>query len=209
MAVHHLRQRRAAREDPAQRRALILAAAQRCLASRGMRGFTLRNIAAEAGVSVSLLSHYFGSMEQLGEAVFSTILVGGGKTDDDGAAPEGASAEARLRQLVRRNFGPQHHARRNLKVWLPIYEELLLNPQLRRALARIERSTAAEVARRIAAVAQFRGLVVDCHGLAQDFLAYRDGLWIRGSVSGRRSRDGEADAALRLLEAALGPLKKT
>jgi DNA-binding transcriptional regulator YbjK len=45
--------KRAERETPEQRRTLILLAVRTCFSERGMRGFTLKNVAEEAKVSIS------------------------------------------------------------------------------------------------------------------------------------------------------------
>ena len=66
--------KRAGREPPERRRALLLKAARTCLSEKGMRGFTLKNVAAEAEASISLLSHYFGSVEELLKSVFRSVL---------------------------------------------------------------------------------------------------------------------------------------
>ncbi len=51
------------------RRARILDAAARAFAAHGFRASSLRDIAKEAGVSLTLLDHHFGSKGQLLEAV--------------------------------------------------------------------------------------------------------------------------------------------
>lgn len=51
--------------DPAQRRAEIADAVNRIALDRGLRGVSFREVAAEAGVSVSLVQHYFGSKDEL------------------------------------------------------------------------------------------------------------------------------------------------
>ena len=88
-----------------------------------MRGFTLKNIAAEAKVSISLLSHYFGSVEELLKSVFSSVLfeAKSGEYIEPKSLAEALSA---LRELIEKNFHPDYYSRRNLLVWLPIYEEI-------------------------------------------------------------------------------------
>ncbi len=51
--------------DHAQRRREISAAVVRLAARRGLQGVSFREVAAEAGVSVSLVQHYFGTKENL------------------------------------------------------------------------------------------------------------------------------------------------
>src|SRR6476659_1825793 len=118
--------KRAERESPEHRRSLILVAARTCLSEKGMRGFTLKNVAAEAKVSISLLSHYFGSVEELLKSVFRSVLfeerpVGYRKPRSL------AGALSNLQDIIAKNFEREYYSRQNLLVWLPIYEEMLLN----------------------------------------------------------------------------------
>ena len=57
------------RPGPSHRKADILAAAARAFAETGFRGASLRYIASEADVSLTLLNHYFGSKASLLQAV--------------------------------------------------------------------------------------------------------------------------------------------
>lgn len=51
--------------DHQQRRREIAAAVGRIASARGLQGVSFREVAAEAGVSVSLVQHYFGAKENL------------------------------------------------------------------------------------------------------------------------------------------------
>jgi TetR/AcrR family transcriptional repressor of bet genes len=53
------------RVEPDERRELLVAATLRCLARDGHAGISVRRIATEAGVSVGLLNHHFGSIDAL------------------------------------------------------------------------------------------------------------------------------------------------
>lgn len=197
--------KRAEREAPEHRRSLILKAARTCLSEKGMRGFTLKNVAAEAKVSISLLSHYFGSVEELLKSVFRSVLFE--ERPVEYRKPKTlADAISNLQDIVSKNFDPDYYSRRNLLVWLPIYEEMLLNPRTRRTLDGIEQELASEVARAVSDVARFRKSAVDVDGLAYEFLAFLDGLWLRWCLSDRRDTRRERSAAVRFLETALGPL---
>ena len=197
--------KRAEREAPEHRRSLILQAARVCLSEKGMRGFTLKNVAAEAKVSISLLSHYFGSIEELLKSVFRSVLFEERPSEYRKPKTE-AEALANLNGLLEKNFDPGYYSRRNLLVWLPIYEEMLLNPRTRRTLDGIEQELMDEVVAAVADVAQFRSLRIDAEGLAADFLALLDGLWLRWCLSDRQDTQRERSAAQRFLETCLGPI---
>lgn len=199
--------KRAERETPEHRRNLILRAARTCLSEKGMRGFTLKNIAAEAEVSISLLSHYFGSVEELLKSVFRSVLFETKPTEYHKPRST-AEALSNLHDVVTRNFHPDYYSRKNLLVWLPIYEEMLLNARIRRTLDKIEQELIGDVARAVADVAKFRNLEVDAGEVAFEFLAFLDGLWLRWCLSERRDTAREEAAAVRFLETSLGPLSQ-
>lgn len=198
--------KRAERETPEHRRNLILQAARECLSQKGMRGFTLKNVAAQAEVSISLLSHYFGSVEELLKSVFRSVLFEA-RPSEYRKPRNLAEALSNLRELLEKNFHPDYYSRRNLLVWLPIYEEMLLSPRTRRSLDKIEQELLGEVVRAVADVARFRELRVDADDVAFEFLAFLDGLWLHWCLSERRDVARERAAAQRFLESALGPLE--
>ncbi len=53
------------RAEPDERREMLVAATLRCLVRDGHAGISVRRIATEAGVSVGLLNHHFGSIDAL------------------------------------------------------------------------------------------------------------------------------------------------
>lgn len=197
--------KRAEREAPEHRRKLILQAARECLSEKGMRGFTLKNVAAEAKVSISLLSHYFGSVEELLKSVFRSVLFEERPVEYRKPKTE-VEALSNLQEMLEKNFDANYYSRKNLLVWLPIYEEMLLNPRTRRSLDKIKQELTAEVARAVADVAAFRKLRLDAKNVAIELLALLDGLWLRWCLSDRRDTQRERAAAKRFLETSLGPL---
>jgi AcrR family transcriptional regulator len=62
------------RRDPEQARALILDAAVRVISKQGPHAVGLKDVAAEAGVSHALITHYFKTYESLVEAAVDTTM---------------------------------------------------------------------------------------------------------------------------------------
>lgn len=199
------KRRRADRESPDKRQLLILQAARKCLGERGVKEFTLKNVATEAQVSISLISHYFGGAELLLEAVFQSALLEA-KSRKYTKPKDLKGALLNLREVLEQHFRPDNFSPRNLLVWLPIYEDALLDAKVRRSLEKIHHDTAMKVSKTISDVATYRQITVEPMGLAHEFLAYLDGLWIRWCISGRATATRELAAATRFLETALGPL---
>ena len=62
------------RAEPDERRELLVAATLRCLGRDGHAGISVRRIATEAGVSVGLLNHHFGSIDALIADTYHTSI---------------------------------------------------------------------------------------------------------------------------------------
>jgi AcrR family transcriptional regulator len=61
-------------EAPVDRRQALLDAAVKVVAERGLRGFTYRAVAQEAGVTHGLVQHYFGTLETLLEEALAAAF---------------------------------------------------------------------------------------------------------------------------------------
>jgi TetR/AcrR family transcriptional repressor of bet genes len=198
--------RKRQRLTPEARREALLAAARRCLSTKGSKGFNLQSVADEANASLALILHYFGTADGLLQAVFDSVMFelpeidpGSGKTIEE--------ALERLRDLITRNFSPDYYSRGNLLIWLPIYEAMLLDKKLRQRLRKIDEDYASKVAASIARIAELRGLTVNSEHVAYNLLAFLDGLWIRWCHSSRTDTDYEQAAAYDYLELILGPVR--
>lgn len=84
-------------------RAKILAAAFNAFANFGFEGTSMRTVASEAGVSLSLLLYHFGSKDELWKAVLTDILqrhpIGWNDLSPDG---QPSSASDKLRHVIKR-----------------------------------------------------------------------------------------------------------
>src|ERR1700752_5105460 len=108
------------REAPEKRRADLVQAAIRCLSAGGMAAFKLERIAAEAGVSLGLMSHYFTDKNELLTEVYRAALYDDitrklAELDDRNAA---VSPAERLGRIVDAIIDPEYLKPGNLTVWL-------------------------------------------------------------------------------------------
>ena len=102
-----------ASDDDLTARALIRNAALRLFAERGSDAVTVRQIAAEAGVSAALVVHHFGSKDGLRAAVdqyassaFDAVLEGLAGQDLAVVFTGGAGSSASIAQAFARGFPP-------------------------------------------------------------------------------------------------------
>lgn len=121
--------------DHEQRRRHISAAVARIAASRGLAGLSFREVASEAGVSVSLVQHYFGNKEQLligtldieSEAIGRRIL---GRLGELGAE---AGPLDRVRTVAEAFLPTDDESKAAMLVYLGFAGAALTDERLRRA----------------------------------------------------------------------------
>lgn len=172
------------REAPEKRRADLVQAAIRCLSAGGMSAFKMERIAAEAGVSLGLMSHYFRDKNELLREVYQAALYADVNRKiaelSDRAAP-GTSAE-RLCRIVDAIIDPDYLKLSNLTVWLALWGEIVVNPALRRAHRTLYRSYLASLAALIETVARERKRALDATEIARSLQALIDGLFLERAL---------------------------
>lgn len=112
---------------------MLIAATVAEIHARGSLGVTMQGIAARAGVSGPLASHYFGSKDALILAALRDMLE---RLRQDVVAALRASdtPRARLSAIVAANFGPQQFQAHTIAAWLNFYVRALGEPEARRLL---------------------------------------------------------------------------
>jgi AcrR family transcriptional regulator len=197
------------REAPEKRRADLVQAAIRCLSEGGMSAFKLERIAAEAGVSLGLLSHYFTDKNELLTEVYRAALYEDVTRTiaelDDLDAP-GSPAE-RLCRIMDAIIAPEYLKPANLTVWLALWGEIVVNPALKRAHRILYRSYVSSLATLIGTVAQERRRTVNATEIARSLQALIDGLFLERALD--RQAVAHADfrrASYEFLELHLGRL---
>ena len=197
------------REAPEKRRADLVQAAIRCLSEGGMSAFKMERIATEAGVSLGLLPHYFTSKNALltevyRAALYEDVIRKIGELDDKDAP--GSPAE-RLCRIVDAIIDPEYLKPANLTVWLALWGEIVVNPDLKRAHRALYRSYLKSLAELIGTVADERHRKVNAVEIARNFQALIDGLFLERALD--RQAVDHADfrrASYEFLELHLGKL---
>lgn len=111
------------------RREEILRAAIVVLRRQGIAAMTVRDVAAEAGISSGLIHHYVASMDELVAAAFERVA------GEDLAATRMSLMDvtdpiARLRRLLESYVGPGDGG--SMQLWLDAWSEAARRPALRR-----------------------------------------------------------------------------
>lgn len=116
-----------------ERRAALIRAAIDEIHARGTLAVTMQGIAARAGVSGPLASHYFGTKDALITAALRDMLrrLHG---DVVAALRAARTPRARLSALIAANFGPGQFRDETISAWLNFYVRAQADAQTRRLL---------------------------------------------------------------------------
>lgn len=198
------------REAPEKRRSDLIDAAIRCLSEGGMAAFKMERVAAEAGVSLGLVSHYFTSKDELltemyRRALYDDVNRKVEELDAEPADGSAGSAARRLGRMVDSLIDPAYLRPANLTTWLSLWGEIIVNPPLRKTHRTLYRSYMDLLSRLIAAVAAERNLKVNAPEMARNFQALIDGLFLERALDSQALDHADLRrAAYQYLELQLG-----
>ncbi|MEJ8283095.1 TetR/AcrR family transcriptional regulator [Curtobacterium citreum] len=168
------------RQRPAVRRAMIVEAARAVIVRNGVGATGLRDIAAEAGVSVGTVTYHFGSVaEILNEVVvLETERFYGAIVIAVDAEPDPVQA---LRMLVAPLFGDTEQVRQHWRIWSDYWTAVVRRPEVAAEYAeriRVWEACLVRVIRRGADAGVFRGGAepIDPDTVALKLAAYSDGV---------------------------------
>lgn len=187
------------RLTPQERRERLIEASIACLAEGGIRNFTVDAICAEAGTSRGLIVHHFGSKDALLAAVYAEVydrLVQGVEVDGTRAAtPE---------SLIDSVLSGAFLDRKYLNVWLALWGEIAVNPQLRSEHRKHYALYRERLAIALSSMARGRGTTIDSHAIATMLISLADGLWLEQSIDpSLLSKARAKEVCLHVVESAL------
>lgn len=164
--------------EPIRREALVNATITE-IGLAGTLDVTVAQIARRAGMSSALAHHYFGSKEQIFLAAMRHILKA--YAHEVRTALSGVNGpEARLRAIIRANFGESSFRSEALSAWLHFYVLAQTVPEAERLLRVYQRRLRSNLAAELRAIVDTRAPeVADALG------AMIDGVYLREALSGR------------------------
>ena len=188
--------------DAAERRQEIIAAASRIAVGEGLERVTAKRVAHELAVAPGLISHYFGSADDLVAAAFGQAA-GDERSLLFGAASEGAAPREELNRLVAGFLHPDRDPVSLL--WLDSWQASRRRPALMAEVVRqMDADTAqlAELIRRGSVSGDFGA--VDPASTALRIMAIIDGLSIRAAIRAQIDYTVVADLVVSTVESELG-----
>jgi AcrR family transcriptional regulator len=167
---------REARED---RRRQLGEAALRCIRRHGNAGVSVRQIAAEAGVTQGLITHHFGEINELVAYAFDIMSEGLLKEILNAVEVAEPTPQARLEAFIAASFSPILMDREVLSVWVVFWGLILHSPRMSASQRQEYGDYVTAVEGLIASLAADEGFkVADIHLTAKAFTALMDGLWL-------------------------------
>ena len=167
------------RVSPEDRRRQLGEAALRCIVKHGNAGVSVRQIAAEAGVTQGLITHHFGEINELVAYAFDIMSNGILQQIIKAVDEAEPTPTARLDAFIAASFSPLLFDRDVLGVWVVFWGLILHSPRMG-ASQKLEYSDYVEtVEGLIGNLAAEEGFAVaDLRLTAIAFTALMDGLWL-------------------------------
>ena len=167
------------REAPEDRRRQLGEAALRCIRRHGNAGVSVRQIAAEAGVTQGLITHHFGEINELVAYAFDIMSEGLLKEILSAVEVAEAAPQARLEAFITASFSPLLMDREVLSVWVVFWGLILHSPRMSSSQQHEYGDYVQTVEELIASLAKDEGFAVaDIRLTAKAFTALMDGLWL-------------------------------
>ncbi|MDB5553295.1 MAG: TetR family transcriptional regulator [Rhizobium sp.] len=167
------------REAPEDRRRQLGEAALRCIRKNGNAGVSVRQIAAEAGVTQGLITHHFGEINELVAYAFDIMSDGLLREILKAVDAAESTPQARLDAFITASFSPIMMDRDVLGVWVVFWGLILHSPRMSASQQHEYSDYVAAVEELISSLASAENFAVaDINLTAKAFSALMDGLWM-------------------------------
>ncbi|MEM9735065.1 MAG: TetR family transcriptional regulator C-terminal domain-containing protein [Pseudomonadota bacterium] len=171
------------RLPPDARRAQILEATLRCLARNGPERWTLRQVSRELGVAPSLVTHFFGTWNDLLVAAYRVLSDRFAAEFSAIAEAPGQSAGTRIGAYIRAFFADTWRDEDTAGAYIAFWALARSEPRLRGVMDEFARTSRRILAPMIADYARERGYPGDPAPVAETFAYLTSGLWYEIAVN--------------------------
>lgn len=167
------------RETPEDRRRQLGEAALRCIVKHGNAGVSVRQIAAEAGVTQGLITHHFGEINELVAYAFDIMSDGVLQAITRAVEEAEPAPQKRLDAFIEASFSPILFDRDVLGVWVVFWGLILHSPRMSVSQQGEYSDYVTTVQRLIGDLAAAEGFSIgDIRLTSVAFTALLDGLWL-------------------------------
>lgn len=167
------------REAPEDRRRQLGEAALRCIVKHGNAGVSVRQIAAEAGVTQGLITHHFGEINELVAYAFDIMSEGVLQAVTRAVDETEPVPRKRLEAFIDASFSPVLFDRDVLGVWVVFWGLILHSPRMSVSQQGEYSDYVTTVQSLIGDLAASEGFsIADIRLTSIAFTALLDGLWL-------------------------------
>jgi TetR/AcrR family transcriptional repressor of bet genes len=167
------------REAPEDRRRQLGEAALRCIVKHGNAGVSVRQIAAEAGVTQGLITHHFGEINELVAYAFDIMSEGLLQSLLKAVEDAEPTPQERLNAFIEVSFSPILFDRDVLGVWVVFWGLVLHSPRMSVSQRDEYSAYVAAIEGLLADLSADEGFAIsDIRLTAIAFTALLDGLWL-------------------------------
>lgn len=172
------------------RRQQLIDATLKVIEDNGFQGATIGKIAQASGMSVGIVSHYFGGKQGLLEAAMRHLLATLGGDVLRSMEARRDTPRDRLMAIVDANFSSVQTDPQSAKTWLAFWTQAMHSPELMRLQRVNERRLLSNLQYYLKALIPANQV----KGIAQTIAALIDGFWLRAAMSEGRIEPDEAIA---------------
>ncbi|WP_231727349.1 choline-binding transcriptional repressor BetI [Kordiimonas lipolytica] len=162
------------------RRQQLIDATIRTIASVGYADTTVGRIAKEAGLSVGIISHYFGGKQALLEATMARVLF---ELHDAflNRLQNAVTPRERLSAIVATNFDDEQYEPQIVRAWLAFWAQVPFSPELKRLQRIYNRRLLSNLRCELKALVMPEAVAPG----AEIFASLIDGFWLRSATSSK------------------------
>jgi TetR/AcrR family transcriptional regulator, transcriptional repressor of bet genes len=187
------------RESAADRRRHLGEAVLRCILKNGSAGISVRQIAAEAGVSLGLIRYHFGQFDDLIAYAFDMTTDTFLQAIRAAIERAGPNPQARLEAFIQTSFSPLLLDRSVLGVWVVFWGLILHSRRMASAQTREYSLYLAMVEGLLQELAAAEGIAIrDIKLTSISFTALLDGLWLAWCLNPAAFRPAEGVVLCRM-----------
>lgn len=186
------------------RRIALIEATIRSLADHGITGTTITTISAASKTSRGLIAHYFDSKDELMAAALRHLYDAVAMPVHEAISEPGMTAEERLKKLPVVLYSDDVFSERNRSAFLSFWHETRFNDIVRKTNQDLYDGYVSRMKALFEDAARERGITIDSHAAAIDFIGLSDGMWLGMSIHDTLiSRCQAVEACQRLIDRVL------
>jgi AcrR family transcriptional regulator len=179
----HPPRRSFSKQGPDLRRQQLIDATFRCLCTVGVWDTSVRTIAAEAGLSLGMVRHYFNSKDELLAATYRNLSDRMRTQTDELVAQTPPDPVSQLVAFIDAGLRPPLLDHNYVRVRFLFFELTHTNPVVRRVHEEIYARFEERLLALVRAVARQHGSKADCAMITRSIVTYLKGIWAEWTLS--------------------------